>query len=220
VLVICAHPDDEVLGCGGTILKHVAAGDAVSWLIATAAHEPAWTPEVIAAKRQEIERVAGMYGVEAVHALGLPTTRLDHLSFGDIVDTMRPAFAKARPATVYVVNPGDVHTDHAVVFQAAWTLMKTFRAATAGPTRVLAYETLSSTDAAPPLLGRVFVPTAFSDISAFMDRKLAIAAEYASEMQPEPHPRSASAIRALGRVRGATIGVEYAEAFMLLRDVF
>jgi N-acetylglucosamine malate deacetylase 1 len=219
ILVISAHPDDETLGMGGSILKHVAAGDEVHWLVATAGWEPRWNAAVIAAKRREVDAVAARYGFAAVHRAGLPATRIADIELNDVIAAMAPAFA-ANPDTVYCVHAGDVHTDHGRVFEAAWILAKPFRAGAGGVRSFLCYETLSSTDAAPPDLHRAFVPTAWSGIDAHIDAKLAIMALYASEVQAEPLPRSPSAIRALARVRGSQVGLGYAEAFRSLRQVW
>jgi LmbE family N-acetylglucosaminyl deacetylase len=100
------------------------------------------------------------------------------------------------------------------------SVLKPFYMQRRGVRRVLGYETLSSTDAAPPRSDRAFVPNVFSDITPYIDRKLEVMALYATEVQPEPMPRSASAIRALARFRGSTISAEYAEAFTLIREVF
>lgn len=220
ILVVAAHPDDETLGCGGTILKHRSAGDAVAWMVVTQAHEPQWPKATQERKSREIEAAAAAYGIDQVFRLGLPTIRLDAIPLDDIVSAMRDGFQRVQPDTVYMVHPGDVHTDHRAVFRAAWTLMRTFRSMTNGPRRVLLYETLSSTDGAAPLPGARFVPNAFSDITPWIDKKLDVAALFETEMQPDPLPRSPSAIRALARYRGATVGVAYAEAFTVLRDLF
>jgi LmbE family N-acetylglucosaminyl deacetylase len=219
VLVVCAHPDDETLGCGGTILKHVAAGDAVSWAIATSAHEPMWTPSVIEQKTAEIASVQEAYGIEHVTRLGFPSTQLDGVSRADLMHALAGVIEQNRPEAVYVVHPGDVHSDHADVHDATLAVLKAFRMASLGVRRVLAFETLSSTDAAPPQPHRAFLPTVFSDIGDHLDRKVEIMALYATESQPDPFPRGPSAIRALARLRGATVGVEAAEAFSLVREL-
>lgn len=189
-------------------------------MIVTSAHEPRWSKNVIQEKAREVEEAGALYGMKEVFCLGLPTINLDHLPLNEIVSAMKPCFEKCRPDVVYSVHHGDVHTDHRQVFLAAWTLMKHFRSTSGGPRRVLLYETLSSTDAAPPSEERAFIPNAFSDITPWVEKKLQVVALYKTEMQAEPLPRSPSAVRALARFRGATIGVEYAEAFQLLRDVF
>ena len=217
VLVVSTHPDDEALGCAGTMLKHRAQGDAVRWCIATAAWTPRWSAEQVAAKAREVEQAATHYGITEVFRPGLPSTELDAMALNKVVDALAPAFA-AQTDVVYLTNPHDTHTDHRVVFEACWTLMKPFRTATHGPRRILVYETLSSTDAAPPLAGRAFVPTAWSDITSWIDQKAAAMKIYATEQQGEMQPRSESAILALARLRGAQVGVKYAEAFQVLRE--
>jgi LmbE family N-acetylglucosaminyl deacetylase len=219
VLVICAHPDDETLGCGGTVLKHVASGDDVSWAIATQAHEPQWSSETIERKAEEVARVAAAYGLAQHMRLGFPSSRLDVTPRSELIDAVARVIENTKPETVYVVDPGDVHGDHADLFEATLAVLKAFRMRALGVRRVLTYETLSSTDAAPPSLSRAFVPTVFNDIGDFLERKLEIMALYESEAQPDPLPRGPAAIRALARVRGATVGVDYAEAFRLVREL-
>lgn len=218
LLIISAHPDDETLGMGGTILKHVAAGDEVHWLIATSGWEPRWNRLVLDGKSAEIAAVAARYRFTSVTRAGLSATRLADLPLNDVIDAFAPAFASA-PDTVYCVHPGDVHTDHARTFEAAWILAKPFRAGSGGVRRFLCYETLSSTDAAPPQPQRAFIPTAWSAIDTLED-KLSIMALYASEAQAEPLPRAPSTIRALARLRGAQCGLAQAEAFTVLRHVW
>ncbi len=219
ILAIAVHPDDETLGCGGTLLKHVAQGDELHWLIATQAHEPQWPADLIARKAAEVEKVAAAYGVRQFYKLGFPTTQLDTTSQADLINAIRGVIDQVRPETVYLVNRSDVHTDHHAVFLAAMSVLKAFYMGKFGVRRVLAYETLSSTEAAPPLPERVFIPTVYSDITPYIDRKIEIMGLFESEAQPELSPRGGSAIRALARYRGATVGLEYAEAFMLIREI-
>ncbi|OGW92353.1 MAG: hypothetical protein A3D28_02735 [Omnitrophica bacterium RIFCSPHIGHO2_02_FULL_63_14] len=218
VLVVSAHPDDETLGCGGTIVKHVRAGDEVYWLIATAPVGPPWSAEQRTRERRVVEVIAKAYGMKRFFALDLPSAGLDQVPVSQLVEAVRGVVEQVNPQVVYTVSPADVHTDHQRVFEALGIVLKPFK--NWAVRRVLAYECLSSTDAAPPVSSRVFVPTAYSDISASVEDKLAIMRLYESEVQPEPLPRSESAIRALARYRGATIGRQYAEAFMVIRELF
>lgn len=218
VLVISAHPDDETLGCGGTLLKHRAGGDTLHWILVTEAHEPAWGRDVISAKAAEVGQVAAAYGMESCVKLGFPTTRLDVIPQADLMAPMREAIAKARPDVVYTVHGGDVHSDHQVVFAATMAILKPFHMATLGVRRILSYESLSSTDAGPAKIERAFVPNVFFDITSHLERKVEIMGLYETERQPDPLPRGPSALRALARLRGASIGVEYAEAFVLMRE--
>lgn len=217
ILAVSAHPDDETLGCGGTLLRHRAEGDELSWLVVTRAHAPAWTDEVIQKKCAEVERVAAAYGMQQTFALGIPSGTADAVPQGDLIARIREAVLSARPEIVYVVHRGDVHSDHGAVFESTLRVLKAFYMRQLGVRAVLSYETLSSTETGVP--GAAFVPTTFKDITSFIDQKLSIMSMYATEAQPDPMPRGASAIRALARYRGATVGVDYAEAFMLIREI-
>jgi LmbE family N-acetylglucosaminyl deacetylase len=219
VLVVCAHPDDETLGCGGTMLKHVAAGDEVTWAIVTQAHEPQWSPETIERKAAEVDRVAAAYGLARHVRLGFPSSRLDVAPRADLIGALQTVVEEVGPEVVYVVHPGDVHADHRDVFEATLSVLKAFRMGSLGVRRVLAYETLSSTDAAALAGGDMFTPTVFSEIGDFLERKLQIMSLFESEAQHDPLPRGESAIRALARFRGASVGVDYAEAFQLVREL-
>lgn len=219
VLVISAHPDDETLGCGGALLRHRDAGDVLFWLIATETHEPQWSKESISRRAKEVVEVAAQYGVEHTSKLGFRAARLDTVPQAELIDAIRAVVMDVRPEIVYLVHEGDVHSDHRAVFAASMSVLKAFRMRDCGVRRVLSYETLSSTEAAPVHPQRVFLPHVYRDITPYLERKLEIMGLYESEVHADPLPRGPSAIRALARYRGAAIGVEYAEAFMLIREV-
>ena len=219
VLAISAHPDDETLGCGGTLLRHHAQGDTIHWAVTTQAHAPKWPQEVIQRKAAEVAAVAKAYSMASTHKLGMPTIRLDTIPLEEVIAGLRTVIEQVRPEVVYLPHFGDVHTDHHVVFQATLSVLKAFYMRTLGVRRVLSYETLSSTEAAAPQAYRAFVPNVYFDITPQIDRKIEIMSLFATECQPDPMPRGPSAIRALARYRGATVGVEYAEACMLVREV-
>ncbi len=219
VVVFAAHPDDETYGCGGVLLRHLKAGDRVHWVIMTEAHAPQWTASEIAQQASQIDVVASAYPMSSLDWYRLPSTRLETVPLVDVMARIRTTVERTRPELVYVPSPWDVHTDHRVTFDAALSVLKPFHMPRLGVRRILAFETPSSTDAAPPLAQRQFLPTVFVDVSAFLERKLEIAGLFASEVQAEPLPRGASAVRALARVRGATVAAEYAEAFMLIREL-
>lgn len=219
VLCLSVHPDDETLGCGGVLLRHRVQSDRLHWLIVTQTDAPQWSPETIERKKAEIEQVAEAYGMEQCFKLGFPAIRLDTVPQAELIERIREVVSQVRPEVVYLVYGGDVHTDHQVVFRAAMSVLKPFYMANLGVRRVLCYETSSSTEAAVPVHSRPFVPNIFADITPYIGRKIEIMELYETETLPDPLPRGPSAIRALARHRGATIGVEYAEAFMLVREV-
>jgi len=219
VLAISTHPDDETLGCGGTLLKHRAASSRLFWLIVTQPNHPQWSVEEIKMKTAEVEQVAEKYRMEKCFRLGFPTVELDRIGHADLMKGIQDVVSEVRPEIVYLVHGGDVHTDHKAVFTATMSILKPSNMARFGVRRVLCYEVLSSTEGAPPLLSHAFLPSVFSDISTYVEQKIEIMGLYETESQPDPFPREPSAIRALARYRGATIGVKYAEAFMLIREL-
>lgn len=220
VLVIAPHPDDETLGCGGALLKHAAAGDGLYWVVVTKGHEPRWSRETIERREQEIQKVAAAYDCKKLFRLTFPAARLDTLPLGDLLKAFSEVLDEVKPEWIYTVHAGDIHSDHRVVFEATMSAVKSFNFTTAGVKRLMCYETISSTDAMPATAATVFLPNVFCDITPFIERKLEIMSLYKGEVHPYPMPRSLESIRALARVRGATVMTEYAEAFMLLRELW
>ena len=218
-LVVAVHPDDETLGCGATLLKLANLGASLHWLIVTSAYTPDYSAEQITMQSEQIEKVRQAYPFESLTWLKHPTTRLETLPLVSLIDGLRGCLAQVRPEWVFVPNRSDVHSDHHVVFQALSAVLKPIYMRSLGVKRVLTCEVNSETEAAFPLPENVFLPTSLVDISGTFERKLEIMELYKTEIHPEPLPRSPSAIRALARFRGATIGVEYAEAFMLMREI-
>lgn len=219
ILVIAPHPDDETLGCGGSLLKHKSNGDSLAWLVATRGYEPLWSAERLAQKEREITAVAAAYGFDSTFRLNFPTVKLDQTPMEEIIVAVRDAVTYAKPDCVYLNHAGDVHSDHRVLFEATMAVLKPFYSGQHGVKKILSYEVFSSTDAAPVNPARAFLPTVFTDVTEFLERKLEIMGLYESELHASPLPRALDSLRALARVRGATIAVEYAEAFMLLREV-
>ncbi len=216
VVVIAPHPDDELLGCGGTLLRHVDDGDAVHWVVVTAMTADAgFAAERIAARRSELDEVERAVGFAGRHELGFPTTRLDTVPAGELVGALADVVGTVEPAVVYVPSRSDVHTDHRIVHDAAIACTKWFRHPSV--LEVYAYETLSETDAAPITVPQ-FQPTHFVDITAQIGRKLDVLSTYRSELGDFPFPRSVEAVEALARVRGAASGFEAAEAFQVVRQ--
>lgn len=219
ILAISAHPDDETLGCGGTLLKHRAAGAELFWLIASTRREGRWTRENLEVRKQHIENVSNAYGFQKRFELGHPDSQLETVPVGDLMEGISGVIAETKPDVIYCLHGGDIHTDHAATYTATMSVLKPFYMKKLGVKRVLCYEILSSTEAAPPSLHRAFVPNVFSDISEYFDRKQEIMAMFETEIHPDPMPRGPGAIEALARYRGSTISTHYAEAFMLVREI-
>lgn len=215
-LVVAPHPDDEVLGVGGTLLRRKAEGVKVAWLIVTAISVQAgWSEEKVDQRADEVKRVTEFFGFDEVVTLNYPTAQLDRVSMSDLVTRVSTVFKEFQPEEVFVPHPSDVHTDHRMVFDAVASCTKWFRYPSVK--RVFAYETLSETDFG---LGtdQGFRPNVFVNIEPYLDAKLQAMKIYASELGEFPFPRSYEAIRALATVRGAASGFKAAEAFELLRE--
>jgi len=215
-IIIAPHPDDEVLGAGGTLLRRKAEGATVAWLIVTGiTAETGWSEDKIKQRADEIKQVTALFGFDSVFELNFPTTQLDQVPMSDLVGAISNVFKTFEPEEVFVPHPSDVHTDHCVVFNAVASCTKWFRYPSVK--RVLAYETLSETDFG---LGtsQAFQPNVFIDIEPYLDDKLRAMDIYASEVGEFPFPRSHEAIRALASLRGVASGFKAAEAFELLRE--
>ena len=215
-IVIAPHPDGEVLGVGGTLLRRKAEGVKVAWLIVTGIYvRSGWSEEKVKQRDVEIKRVSELFGFDEVFTLNFPATQLDHIPMSDLVAGVSDVFRSFEPEEVFVHHPSDVHTDHRVVFNALASCTKWFRYPSVK--RVLAYETLSETDYG---LGtdQAFRPNLFVNIESFLSEKLRAMDIYASELGPFPFPRSHEAIRALATLRGVASGYKAAEAFELLRE--
>jgi LmbE family N-acetylglucosaminyl deacetylase len=219
ILAIAPHPDDETLGCGGTLLKHKADGDTTAWLIVTRGHEPQWSAQTLEQKEREIEKVQSAYGFEQIFRAGLPTIKLDSLPLEQLMLPIHQAISSFQPDLVYLNHANDAHSDHRAVFSAATSVLKPFNSKRDGVKRVLSYEVLGSTDAMAPNQSGIFAPNVFVEVTEFIERKLEIMSLYETEIHEYPLPRSVESIRALARYRGSTIGCPYAEAFTLVREV-
>ncbi|MBZ0156714.1 MAG: PIG-L family deacetylase [Alphaproteobacteria bacterium] len=218
ILFIAPHPDDETLGCGGTILRHKVEGDEIYWLLVTCILEEfGFTSEAVSFRKKEIETIAELYSFNSVYNLELPTTRLESLPITDLIEKMSSVFRQIQPEVIYLPYRGDIHTDHKVVFDAAVSCTKWFRYGSVK--QILAYETLSETDFEINPESRGFRPNVFVDITLYLDKKIDIMKVYKNELGQFPFPRSPEAIRSLALFRGAIAGCNAAEAFMLLKEI-
>lgn len=225
VLIIAAHPDDEVLGCGGTMARHVASGhEVVSVIMAEGltsrdvkrdrgAHEAGLNELSEAAHRAN-----KVLGVERLKLLDFPDNRMDSVDQLDINKTVERLIEEFLPNLLYTHHVGDVNVDHRRIHEAVVTACRPMPGKHRVET-ILFFETLSSTEWQPPGSAQPFLPDWYVDISDTLDKKLTALREYYMEMRAWPHARSIESAEYLARHRGSNIGVEAAEAFKLGRKL-
>jgi LmbE family N-acetylglucosaminyl deacetylase len=217
VLVIAPHPDDEILGVGGTIAKYAAAGAHVTVVTVAGHRPPLYREEVYQETVAEARRAHAIVGVTQSIFLDLPATMLGaepvHVFNGKIVGAVRDA----QPTIVLVPYP-DRHVDHRIVFESAMVATRPVGPGT-GVRIVAAYETLSETHWNAPHIEPNFTPNWVVDISAHVETKLEALRCYASQIPPFPGPRSVEAVRALSVFRGTQAGFGYGEGLHIVRMV-
>lgn len=222
VLVVVAHPDDEVLGCGGTLARHAGAGDHVEVLILadgvtarTRNGEAAKSD--LALRQQAAHAAANALGISAPRMLRFPDNRLDTVPLLDVVQAVVTCGAELRPDIVYTHHGGDLNIDHQIAHRAVATACRPVPAATIRA--IYTFETPSSTDWLSPQQSEMFSAVRFVDICDTLPQKMAALRCYESEMRAFPHTRSYESIEALARLRGTQVGLAAAEAFGVLREV-
>lgn len=219
VLVVAGHPDDEILGVGGTIARHTAAGDTVHILIVAegATSRPgADASRETVALRDAAAGAAKVLGAQPPHMMGLPDNRLDSLALLDIVQPIEDVLAETAPQMVYTHFAGDLNRDHAITAEAVEIACRPLPGQTVEA--LYAFETVSSTEWSLGAHG-TFLPQLFVDVTETMDRKIEALGCYETEMRAFPHARSCDAVSALAKRRGAQSGLEVAEAFMIRREI-
>jgi N-acetylglucosamine malate deacetylase 1 len=218
VLVIAVHPDDETLGCGGTILKHKHEGDEVHWLIATELKKSdAIDINRVTKRNNEIKKIANFFKFDSINRLNISATKVDEISTNHLVDKISSVVSKVKPSIIYLPFKADVHSDHRHIFDAAYSCTKSFRYPFIK--QIYMMETLSETEFALSTREDSFIPNVFIDISNYLDKKIEAMKIYKGEMDNHPFPRSEKNIKAISTFRGASSGCEYAESFMLLKEI-
>jgi LmbE family N-acetylglucosaminyl deacetylase len=221
-LVLAAHPDDEVLGCGGTAAGLSESGDLWIGILGegiaaryTCSEE---APKSDLHRLKEEARSSGkILGAKEVVFASLPDNRFDTVAMLDIVKIVEGWVKDFEPDVVYTHHDGDLNVDHSATFRAVLTATRPMIGETVR--EVYAFEVASSTEWAFQSIGQPFRPNTFVDITATIDRKIEALEAYAQEVREFPHPRSAVALRATANRWGAAVGVEAAEAFELIRAV-
>lgn len=218
VLIVAAHTDDEALGCGGTIARHVAEGDMVHavFMADGVSSRPNVAANDLARRMSAAKRAHKTLGFQRVHYLGLPDNRMDRLPLLDVVQALEAVIQAVAPQVIYTHHHGDLNIDHRITHQAVITVC---RPLPGGAVReIYGFEVLSSTEWASPQQAP-FVPNVFVDISDFLKIKRKALQAYQLEMRPAPHSRSIEHAEHLARHRGYTAGVAAAEAFVAIRLV-
>lgn len=218
VLVVAAHTDDEALGCGGTIARHVAEGDSVIaiYMADGVTSRKQMNQDDLVKRESAAESAKRVLGIEKSYHLGLPDNRMDTIALLDIIQPLEKLVNEIKPSIVYTHHCGDLNVDHRITHNAVITACR--------PTpetsirEIYTFEVLSSTEWSTP--GKnPFIPNYFVNITEYINSKLEAIKCYQLEMRQKPHARSIENINSLAIHRGCTVGCEYAEAFVLFRHV-
>jgi LmbE family N-acetylglucosaminyl deacetylase len=217
ILAAVAHPDDEVLGAGGTLARHARDGEDVHVLFLTDGVGARGSDRPAADRRAAAARNAcAILGAQPPRFLGFADNRLDEAPLLDVTQAIEAVIAELRPHTVYTHHSGDLNIDHVVCQRAVLTACRPMPGTTVR--RIFSFEVPSSTEWNAPG-GATFVPRRFVDISGSLATKRRALEAYAEEMRPFPHARSYEAVEALARWRGAAAGLEAAEGFDVIREI-
>lgn len=208
VVVVAVHPDDETIGCGGTIIKHLNRGDEVHCILVTKGN---------AEQKVIWDKVKDAYHFTSVTELDFPELDLMDKSLNELIPPLSKAISAIQPQTIIIPNRSDAHSDHKAIFNAVASCTKAFRYPFIE--KVLMMEVISETDFALPLPEGQFIANYFVDITKEYAKKEEILKIYESELLPYPQTRNLSTMQALNRYRGSQINAEYAEAFMNLKTI-
>lgn len=212
VLVIAAHPDDELLGCGGTLIRHAECGDEVQSIIMCEGVSLRYSGKEVHQSEATAE-AAKIIGISQTHRFDFPDQRLDKYSLVDLITPIETVIDEYQPEIVYVQFGGDINRDHALTFEAASIAL---RPVAPSVREIYSFYTVGSTELKTP--GQ-FNPTMWVDIEAQIEKKLQAFSCYKSEVRDYPHPRSVEGIRNVAAFFGNQCCMKYAEAFMLMRKV-
>jgi LmbE family N-acetylglucosaminyl deacetylase len=218
ILVVAAHPDDELLGLGGTLARHAAHGDKVTIALVADARSVRYEDETLQIVRRSAIQAAERLGVRDVRFIGLPDQRLDILPVIEVTQQIEAVLREVQPQIIYTHHRGDINRDHQVVHEATLTATRPY--STPYVQRILCYETPSATEWCGPFAEHSFIPNVFVDITNHLESKLHAMSAYTTELRSFPHPRSLEALRIRAAYWGSIIGVEAAEPFVLVREVY
>jgi LmbE family N-acetylglucosaminyl deacetylase len=217
VLVIAPHPDDEIIGAGGTIAKRTVAGDEVYVCVVTKGNQPLFAEEFIEQGRSECRQADKLLGVKETIFLDFPVVMLETVPRYELNGKISDVIQRIKPDEVYIPHRGDMQLDHQMVVDAAMVGLRPKYEHVVK--RIYAYETLSETGWNIPNAMNEFIPTVYEDISVTIDRKLEAMNIFQSQLSEFPNARSIEAIEVLAKFRGTTVNVGAAEAFSLIREI-
>lgn len=217
VLVIAPHPDDEILGVGGTIAKRVADGHDVYVCVVTKGYDPLFSEELVVQARMECKSADKLLGVKDSIFLDFPAAMLEEIPRYKLNDGILSVVKKVKPDEVYIPHRGDMQLDHKMIVDAAMVALRPKYEHIVR--RIYAYETLSETGWDIPNAMNDFIPTVYEDISSTLDKKISAMKIFESQLEEFPNARSIEAMEALAKYRGATVTLDAAEAFMLIREI-
>jgi len=217
ILIIAPHPDDEVLGCGGIMRKYATEGGNVNVLIVSRGKKELYSEERINNVRKEALTAHNLLGVKKTRFLDFPAPDLDTIPLAEISAAISKVIYEFNADTLFIPHRGDIHHDHKIVFNAA--LVASRPVGDCPVKSIYSYETLSETEWAPPFGEDAFIPDYFVGIyDAFPDKVNAMKC-YKSQLREFPNPRSLKSLEALANMRGSTVGMSLAEAFMTIRVI-
>lgn len=217
VLVVAAHPDDEILGLGGTVAAHAARGDEVTLAVMCEGITARYTKDRHAVVRKQTKKAGKILGAANVHLGGLPDQRLDSMAISEVAAPVEKLVQRIQPSRIYTHFAGDINRDHRVLAEAVMIAARPYAAPFVKD--LLMFETPSSTEWSTPQMGASFQPNWFVDIKDYLEVKLEAFAQYTAEIRPYPHPRSLRALRERAAYWGSTMNREAAEAFLLCRAI-
>lgn len=222
ILVVVAHPDDEIIGVGGTIAKHVDKGDEVHVLILCEGKSSRlesydkFDPSILKDFEHETQRALAEVGVQNYELLNMESNRLDRYDLLDIIKIIEEKIYTIKPETIYTHFYNDLNKDHEVISRAVVTAARPLHGTTVK--KILMFETMSSTEYSVGL-NRTFIPNYIVDISETLKKKLNALQHYRSEIQSENKPRSINMIKNNAELWGAKFGISAAEVFYVSRII-
>ena len=217
ILVVAPHPDDEVLGCGGTIAKYADNGDDVYVAIVTKGEEPLFKVEQVVDVRNECLKADKFLGVKETIFMDFPASMIENVPRYKFNEAFIQLIQRIRPDIVYIPHRGDMQLDHKMVVDAAMVALRPKYKHVVK--RIYAYETLSETGWDVPNVTNEFIPNVYNDISKFMDKKIEAMQMFKTQLSAYPAARSSRAVEALAMYRGATVNMNAAEAFYIVREL-